>query len=363
MRTTNVSVELGPRRYNVVTGYGAVEKLPRLFRAPDAAARAFVMADRALPAQTAALERALEAAAWNVTTYRFAVRESLKDLERLVPVYGRLIRAKIDRHAVIVALGGGVIGDASGFLAATLLRGVRWVGVPTTLLGQVDSAIGGKTAVNHALGKNLIGAFHQPSLVVNDLAFLRTLPRRDRISGLGEIVKYALIADPRFFHALERDWRRVAALDEAVLGPAVVRCVRQKAALVAVDEFDRKGPRETLNFGHTFAHALEVTAGYNAFRHGEAVIVGMRVATALSAIRGHLAPRAAGAIDQFLRKLPVPAIPRALRTATLVAAAHRDKKKSADGRIRFVLLSGIGQTVSDHRVTDAELAAAVEAVR
>ena len=363
MRTTSVNVALGERAYDVVTGYGAVDALPRIFRAPGEAARAFVIADRALPKQTAALDRALAAAGWNVTTYRFAVSERFKDLDRLSPVYGRLIRAKIDRHAVLVALGGGVIGDAGGFLAATLLRGIRWVGVPTTLLGQVDSAIGGKTAVNHALGKNLIGAFHQPALVVNDLAFLRTLPRRDRVSGLGEIVKYALISDARFFRSLERDWRRVVALDAAVTGPAVVRCVRHKAALVAVDEFDRKGPRETLNFGHTFAHALEVTAGYDAFRHGEAVIAGMRVATALSALRGHLAPRAADAIEGFLRKLPVPPIPPKLRTSELVAAAHRDKKKSADGRIRFVLLRAIGATVADSGVTDAELASAIERVR
>jgi 3-dehydroquinate synthase len=266
-------------------------------------------------------------------------------------LYGRFIDAKLDRSGVIVAVGGGVIGDLAGYAAATYSRGVRWIGIPTTLLAAVDSSVGGKTAINHARGKNLIGAIHQPSLVVVDRSVFATLPRRELVSGYGEMIKYGLALD----RAL---WNDLLAVDPAAVTDAQIeRCVALKAAIVSADERDETGVRETLNFGHTIGHAIEAATSYAYYRHGEAVVLGMRAAVALSAARRHCSDALASSVDGALAAVAVPPLP-ALDTATIVDAVARDKKRAAGGATRFVLLRDIGETVADAGVERAAIAAA-----
>lgn len=348
-----VTVPLGGRSYAVHVGNGLIQRVPQLAEIPRAGGVAIV-GDRRLDPVMRRLARAFEQAGTPAPIFAVRANESLKSLDALAPLYGKLLRAGFDRRATIVGVGGGTIGDAIGFLAATYLRGVRFVSVPTTLLAGVDSAIGGKTGVNHPLGKNLIGVFSQPSVVIVDPALLRTLDRRDRISGVGEIVKYGLIADPKLFRKLQSHWHEIVALRSPITTATIARCVELKAEVVGADERERTGIREQLNFGHTVAHALEQVAGYGRFRHGEAVIIGMRAAVALSAVRETLAPRTAHEIDAFLAKLPVPAGWRRYDARAIAAATRHDKKRTAKG-VRFVLLDEIGHTVSDDGVQRTEL--------
>jgi 3-dehydroquinate synthase len=355
-----VTVPLDGRPYEVVVARGAVRRLARLTAAAPRTHVA-VVGDRRLAPTLQRVACAFAARRHPTTVIPVAARERLKSLRAIEPLYGRLLRAGLDRRSTIVGVGGGTIGDAVGFVAATYLRGVRFVSVPTTLVAGVDSAIGGKTGLNHALGKNLIGLFAQPDLVVVDPSLLRSLGRRDRVSGLGEILKYGLIADPRLYRTLTASWRKLIALDEPLTSRVIARCVAIKARVVAADERERTGLREQLNFGHTVAHALENVAGYGSLRHGEAVIVGMRAALALSVLRGHLRAETAGRVDAFLRALPVPDRWRRYPAARIAAATRHDKKRGAKG-IRFVLLDRIGHTVRDDSVTHSELLHALRAV-
>jgi 3-dehydroquinate synthase len=243
-----------------------------------------------------------------------------------------------DRQTPVLALGGGVVGDLAGFFAATLLRGLPLVHLPTTLVAQADSAIGGKTGVNHPEGKNLIGAFHQPRLVVADPATLQTLPEREWTSGLAEVVKAALIADADFFDWQEATWEAVSAREPEAVAHLVRRAVAIKAEVVAEDERE-SGRRGTLNFGHTFGHALERVGGYGACTHGEAVAVGMRAALYLSSLLSPALDRARA--DALVARLPVPPAVADLPLNALLAAMHHDKKR-AEGRLRFVVLDRIG---------------------
>lgn len=343
-----ITVPLDGRSYDVVIRDGALRSVARLASAPRGT-RVAIVGDRRLAPALARLARAFEANGNPATTIAVRAEETLKSLRSVEPLYGKLLRAGLDRRSTIVGVGGGTIGDAIGFVAATYLRGIRYVAVPSTLLADVDSAIGGKTALNHALGKNLIGLFAQPDLVVVDPVLLRGLDRRDRVSGLGEIVKYALIADARLYRTLEGAWRRLIALDEPLTSRTIARCVAIKARLVAADERDYTGLRARLNFGHTIAHALEHVAGYGTLRHGEAVIVGMRAAVALSAERGHLSPQAARRVEIFLASLPVPQRWQRYSARRIVAATRHDKKRGARG-VRFVLLDRIGHAIGDDGV-------------
>jgi 3-dehydroquinate synthase len=357
-----IRVDLGPRSYDVRVGRNIVERvgewLPR-----DGARRGFLFADRALTPQTRTLSLALTQAGWEVTVIPVRAGEALKDLTSIFPLYGRLLQAKANRHATIFALGGGVIGDAVGFVAATFLRGLPWVGIPTTLLAQVDSAIGGKTAVNHPSGKNLIGAFYQPSLVVSELSFLDSLGPRDRVSGFGETIKYGIISDPAFFRRLARERQAFLELEPRLLTDAVARCTTLKARLVEIDERDNRGPRETLNFGHTVGHGIEAATEYRRFRHGEAIVLGMRAEALLSLRRGHLPERAFAEIDRALAAVAVPELPANLDDRKILDAILLDKKQSRSGHVRFVLLATVGKTLSDDEVSVSDIRAALASLR
>ena len=284
--------------------------------------------------------------------------ERYKNLQSVARIYEALIRAGADRGSAIVAVGGGVIGDTAGFAAATFLRGIALAHVPTTLLAQVDSSMGGKVGVNHALGKNLIGAFHQPAVVVIDPLMLRTLPRREFRSGLYEVVKYGMIASRGLFDRVAHDTKAMFARDPDVLLPAIVESCRIKAEVVSADEREG-GVRRTLNFGHTVGHALEAVTKYRRFRHGEAIALGMLAAADLGVARGALAERERQALAQLIAQLgPLPSLAK-LTIAEVLEAIRRDKKV-VNGRLHFVLAIEIGATVTVDDVTEDEIRGVLE---
>lgn len=265
--------------------------------------------------------------------------ESTKQLNQLEEIYDLALDWGIDRHTLVVALGGGVIGDIAGFAAATLLRGLPVVQVPTTLIAQVDSAIGGKTGINHRQGKNLIGAFHQPLAVVADIETLRTLPEREWMSGLAEVVKHALIDDEPLVAFLEMNWERVIARERSTLAELLTRAVAVKARVVAEDVRE-SGRRVILNFGHTFAHAIEKESGYGTFTHGEAVAAGMRAAIEVSR---ELHPEFDwDRANRLVSRLPVPRGLSRLAVPRLIDSMQVDKKVRF-GHVRYVLLRRIGE--------------------
>jgi 3-dehydroquinate synthase len=283
--------------------------------------------------------------------------ERSKTLRTVERVHDALVQAKADRSVVIVAVGGGVIGDLVGFAAASYLRGVRIVHVPTTVVAQVDSAIGGKTGVNHRLGKNLIGAFHSPSLVIADPVVLASLPAREFRSGLYEVIKYGVISDPSLIDRMRATLPAILARDPNALAPLVESSCRIKAAIVSADERE-SGLRRVLNFGHTVGHALEAATGYRRFRHGEAVGYGMLAALAIGRARSLTTLEANEAVSSLIEQLgPLPRVDDVAPRAVL-AAMGRDKKVVA-GTLHFVAAPELGQTVTLTDVTEAEVRAAL----
>ena len=270
--------------------------------------------------------------------------EEHKNLAWLAVVCERLLEAGVERRTPVVALGGGVVSDLAGFAAATVLRGLPWVVVPTTLLAQVDAAIGGKTGVNHVLGKNLLGAFHQPRLVLADVDLLGTLRRRELVAGTAEVIKYAAIRDPKLFAELEEGIDDLLRLRAEMVVPVVAACARHKAVVVAEDEREERGGRAVLNFGHTVGHAIEALTDYREWLHGEAVAMGMMAAARLSRAVSHCPAAAVDRLERLLKRAGLPTeIPSGLAPAALTLAMQTDKK-SAAGRIRFVCLEDIGRT-------------------
>ncbi len=325
--------------YDVAIGPNVVDELGTRAR-PLAGGRAAIVVDERVITLGKRVARAYDGAGVATALIAIAADESIKSLDAIGSLYERFVAEGIDRRSIVAGVGGGTIGDAVGFAAATYQRGVPFVAVPTTLLSAVDAAIGGKTAINLAGGKNLVGTVTQPAHVAIVPQALRSLPRRDVVSGYGEMLKYGLALDAALYRAL-RDAEGSLLDDPASALDAIARCVALKAAIVARDEEDRTGTRAVLNFGHTVGHAIEKVAGYGTLRHGEAVIVGMRAALALSVAHGALAADAAADADAHLAALPVPPVWRELDAAALVDATARDKKRHAGGT-RFVLLDAIG---------------------
>jgi len=340
-----VRVELGPRSYPVVVAAGVLaESGPRLAAAGFGGRCALVTSERVGALYREPVLASLRAAGFAPAVIEIPDGEEHKNLAWLAVLYDRLLEAGIERRWALVALGGGVVTDLAGFAAATLLRGLPSVLLPTTLLGQIDAAIGGKTGINHVLGKNLIGAFHQPRLVLADVDTLRTLPRRELLAGVAEVIKTAAIGDAGLFAELEERLERVIGLEREVIVPVVAACVRYKARVVAEDEQEVHGGRAVLNFGHTVGHALEALTGYKELRHGEAVAIGMGAAVRVSVALGRCRAETAGRLVALLKRAGLPTdIPSGLTPAAL-ALAMRSDKKSARGRIRFVCLEEIGRT-------------------
>jgi len=269
--------------------------------------------------------------------------EEHKNVSTLSKIFDRLIQEKFDRRSSLLALGGGVVGDLAGFAAATYLRGVPFVQLPTTLLAQVDSSVGGKTGVNHQDGKNLIGAFYQPRLVLIDVDVLTSLPRRELVAGLAEVIKYGIIEDPVLFDLLEKNINRIIDVDRQLLTRLIRTSCAIKAKVVEKDERE-DDYRAVLNFGHTVGHALEAATGYRQFLHGEAVGVGMVQAAVISAREGFCDQGNLERIRGLVKKAGLPSeIPSGVSPGALISGMELDKK-SAAGKIKFVMCAGIGRT-------------------
>ena len=283
--------------------------------------------------------------------------EQYKTLDSLNLIFTALLKANHGRDTTIVALGGGVIGDVAGYAAASYQRGVRFIQIPTTLLAQVDSSVGGKTAVNHELGKNMIGAFYQPSAVIVDTLTLNTLPKREVNAGLAEVIKYCAILDFPFFQWLEQHIDNLVALDQNALQQCIARCCQLKADIVARDETE-KGDRALLNLGHTFGHAIEAHLGYGNWLHGEAVSAGCMMAATLSEKLGDLTPHDVARLEKLLARANLPTVsPDGMTAQDYLPLMMRDKKV-LNGKLRLVLLKALGQAyvatdVPQEQVIDA----------
>lgn len=334
-------VDLGERSYDIHVGPGVLARLGALCAEARLGRSCLVVSDTNVgPLYGAACAAALEGAGIAVRRLDVPAGESSKDWNMLPGLFSAAIEAGLDRSSFVVALGGGVVGDLAGFMAASYLRGIRSVQVPTSLLAMVDSSVGGKTGVNLAEGKNLVGAFHQPSLVVADLKALRTLPTRDFAAGLAEVVKYGVIRDAALFELVEGRAGDFAGLPGDLLETVVARCCEIKADIVGLDERE-SGLRAILNYGHTLGHALEKTAGYGGWLHGEAVAVGMAYAARLSARLAGLAEAEAGRLTRLLRTLGLPVAAPSAAWPDLRAAMSVDKKTTG-GVPRFVLARRLG---------------------
>jgi len=338
-----VAVGLGDRSYEIRIGSGTLGALGEACRGLDLGAKAAVVTNPTVAAHYLdTTVRSLEKAGFSVSVFEVPDGERHKRLSRIARLYDHLVSERFDRRCFLVALGGGVIGDMAGYAAATYLRGIPFVQVPTTVVAQVDSSVGGKTGVNHPSGKNLIGAFHQPALVHVDLKVLSTLPRRELLAGIAEVVKYGVIADAAFFTYLERHVDEVLALDPTAMARVVKRCCEIKAQVVAEDEREVSGRRAILNYGHTVGHALEAVTRYRRYRHGEAVAVGMVAAARMAVALGRLKDDAARAVEGLLSRFGLPtALPPRVDRGELLSAMGLDKKV-AKGRIRMVLPDRIG---------------------
>jgi 3-dehydroquinate synthase len=357
MDPIRIAVTTPSRSYTVTLGDGALERLTPLLdelRLPD---RRFVVSSPLVwRLHGPRLARTLGA----LEPILVPDGERFKQLQTVSRVYEALIRANADRASTLVTFGGGVIGDMAGFAASTYLRGISLVHVPTTLLAQVDSAIGGKVGVNHALGKNLIGAFYQPHAVIIDPSVLATLPRREFRAGLYEIVKYGMTSSATLFDRIRRDRSAIFAKEPGVLLAIISESCRIKADVVSADEREA-GPRRILNFGHTAGHALEAVTKYRRYRHGEAVGYGMLVAAELSAARGALARQDQTALADLIASLgPLPPIAD-VSPAEMLEAMKHDKKMIA-GRLHFVLATTIGGIAIVDDVTEKEMKAALKTV-
>ena len=344
---SRVTVELGPRRYQILIGSGLIAAAGRHLRPLLRRPRVAVITDATVAGlHLDPLLAALGAAGIEAVPVILPPGEESKGFARLEGLLDALLAARIARDEALVALGGGVIGDLVGFAASILRRGVPFVQVPTTLLAQVDSSVGGKTGVNTRHGKNLVGTFHQPLLVLADTLALGTLPRRELLAGYAEVVKYGLIDDAPFFAWLEREGEGLVGADGPARRRAVEQSCRHKARIVARDERE-EGDRALLNLGHTFAHAFEAEAGYaQTLLHGEAVALGLVLAAELAVRLGHSAPAERERIQHHLAKVGLPTRPAQLGAGTWQAARLIERmaqdKKVQDGRVAFVLLRGIG---------------------
>ncbi|MGJ7483823.1 3-dehydroquinate synthase [Variovorax sp. LT2P21] len=338
-----VDIALGERSYPILIGAGLLDQ-PASFEAVPKAASALIVTNTTVgPLYTAALQRALTGRFAAVRVLELPDGEAYKDWTTLNRIFDALLGHGCDRKTVLFALGGGVVGDMTGFAAASYMRGVPFVQVPTTLLAQVDSSVGGKTAINHPLGKNMIGAFYQPQLVLCDLATLTTLPPRELSAGLAEVIKYGPIYDMAFFDWIEANLPALRAQEPAAMAHAVRRSCEIKAEVVGQDEREH-GLRAILNFGHTFGHAIESALGYGEWLHGEAVGCGMVMAAQLSQRLGGVDSAFVQRLTTLIEKAGLPIVAPRFGAERYLELMRIDKK-SEGGEIRFVVIDKLGSAV------------------
>ncbi|MEN9418214.1 MAG: hypothetical protein RI988_1834 [Pseudomonadota bacterium] len=349
-----VRVDTGATAYDIAIGSGLLGDGRVWSGLPESTHGVIVTNDVVGPLLGGRLVAALAGRHRHLSVLTLPDGEAHKDWTTLNLIFDHLLAQGCDRRTVLYALGGGVVGDITGFAAGCYMRGVSFVQVPTTLLAQVDSSVGGKTAINHPLGKNMIGLFHQPLRVVCDLDVLRTLPDREYAAGMAEVVKYGPIADAPFLDWIERNVEALQRRDPAAVAWAVRRSCEIKAQVVAADERE-SGLREILNFGHTFGHAIEAGTGFGTWLHGEAVACGMGLACALSSRLGLVPADVGQRLRVLLERFGLPMRPPALATETWLELMRRDKKAQS-GQIRFVVLDRVGHAsvrpVADPLVAD-----------
>jgi 3-dehydroquinate synthase len=351
-----VRVNLGPRSYEIAlvnsdpSGIGPFVRL----RLPQSKL-ALVVADRHTEAHGKQVEESLQHAGFRTSLAVIPAGEASKSLAEAARLYDALYELAADRKTAVVAVGGGVVGDLAGFVAATYNRGLPLVMAPTTLLAMVDSSVGGKTGVNHPKGKNLIGAFHQPSAVWIDTAFLDTLPPREYASGLAEVVKYGVILDPEFFQFCEANAAVIRNREAAAVSHIVARSCRLKADVVEKDEREETGLRAVLNYGHTFAHAFETVGGYGGWLHGEAVAAGMICASRLAEKKGLIQSDLTERQVRLLQTFGLPIVPNPEWPIEEQIAVMKRDKKAAAGRLRFILPTRLGEVRLFDDVSEAEV--------
>lgn len=359
--TITLKVSLGERSYPILIGSGLIDQ-GALIRPYLIVPRAAIVTNtRIAPLYLARLVDGLSNAGVASTVITLADGEAHKNWESLNSIFDALLLARCDRATTLIALGGGVVGDLAGFAAATYQRGIPFIQIPTTLLSQVDSSVGGKTGINHPRGKNMVGAFWQPKLVLADTDVLKTLPQRELSAGLAEVIKYGLIRDVAFFDWLETHIDSLMARDAHALAYAIERSCANKAEVVGVDEFEtaKDGGRALLNLGHTFGHAIEAGLGYGEWLHGEAVAAGTVMAVDLSHRLGWLTAADVVRIRALFKRAGLPTVGPVLGVERYRDLMSHDKKV-IEGRLRLVLLQGLGKAVATVEATPAAIAATIE---
>lgn len=362
---TSLKVDLGPRSYDIHIGAGLLARAPDLIPMRLDNRRIFILADKNVKEHLDVLRMALEGKAASIDILSIEAGESAKSYNGLQNVLNWLLEGGVERSSVLFTLGGGVVGDLGGFAASTVLRGIDFVQVPTTLLAQVDSSVGGKTGINTAQGKNLVGSFYQPRCVICDTNTLKTLPEREIKTGYAEVVKYGLINKPDFFEWLEGNGANVLALKEKSLSHAIETSCASKAGIVTEDEREA-GRRALLNLGHTFGHALEAAAGYDGrLLHGEAVSIGMVLAFDVSARMGLCNAEEKNRVEAHLKscglKTRISDIdPKLSQSADEIAALMSHDKKMEGGILTFILAKGIGKSFTCRDVKMDDVVAALQ---
>tara|TARA_R110002096_G_scaffold200639_11_gene384715 strand:- start:8683 stop:9792 length:1110 start_codon:yes stop_codon:yes gene_type:complete len=354
---TTVCVELGDRSYDVIVGSGLLANLgDRIASLSGLAKRcAIITEERVGPLYGEAVAESLQDAGFQTETITVPAGESSKSMNVVTYICREMLKLGFDRKAFVVALGGGVIGDLAGFCASIFQRGVPYIQVPTTVLSQVDSSVGGKTGVNTPEGKNLLGAFHQPKLVIADVDTLKTLPDREFREGFAEIIKHAAIRDAEMIELIEKQGD-----DRTGITELIARNVALKAGVVEEDERETSGTRALLNFGHTVGHGVEAAAGYGELLHGEAISIGIMAALRLSTKLSGLKPAEAERVEKLLQQFSLPrTLPGTFRTNAIIDLMMRDKKFS-EGAIRFVLLKELGSAFVSSDVTLEEIRAEID---
>ena len=340
-KTKILNVELGDKSYPIYIGIDLLS-MKSLFVDQIQGRQVMIVTNKTIaPLYLDKLTSILDG--FNVQSVILPDGEEFKKLETLNKVFDALLEAKFDRTSTLIALGGGVIGDITGFAAASYQRGVGFIQVPTTLLSQVDSSVGGKTGINHELGKNMIGAFYQPKAVIIDVNTLDTLSNQEFSAGMAEVIKYGLLGNADFLSMLEANIESIMARKKDLIIEVIFNCCQDKARIVELDEFE-KGKRALLNLGHTFGHGIENAFGYGNYLHGEAVSIGMVMAAKLSKDEGNLSHEETLRVESILSKADLPiSIKKTIDSETLITAMSLDKK-SIDGKIRLVLLKSLGDS-------------------
>jgi 3-dehydroquinate synthase len=358
-----VRVELGERSYDILIGRGLLSHAAEHLHPLQLGKRGVIITDTQVESHCAGvLCDALGKGGITAEVLSVPAGEASKSLRQATRLFEKLPGLGLDRHSFLIALGGGVVGDLAGFVAASYLRGIALVQIPTSLLAQVDSSVGGKTGVNLPQGKNLVGAFYQPRLVLADTDTLGTLPERELRSGFAEVIKHGAIRDARFFEWLEREYKRVLALEPDAVAHVVRRCCEIKAEVVSADERE-SGLRAILNFGHTVGHAMEALSEYIGLLHGEAIAMGMCCAARLSVTRAGLSePEAKRLVDLIAASGLPTRLGESFKLKQLLEAARLDKK-ARNGKLRFVLLKRLGEAIVSDAVTDADIVEVVNVCR